>query len=108
MDGQSLALVVTILTHLLGAAFLVAMLIRMDGAGPGDIRRGWWDDEEPEGPSSDGPEGPLPGRELPLPEAGQSSVRRRGDEERTRLRPKPARRPEHAPAEPGRVPERAA
>lgn len=96
----------TLLTHVLGAAFLVAMLLRMDGAGPGDIRKGWWDDEEPEDPSTEGPDAPLSGREIPLPDAEQSGVRRRGDEERSRLRPKPSRRPEHAPAEPGRIPER--
>lgn len=106
MDGQSLALVVTILTHVLGAVFLVGMLIRLDGSGPGDIRRGWWDDEEPEGPSPEGPPDSPPARALPLSDAGQSSVRRRGDDDRSRLRPRPSRRPEHAPAEPGRVPER--
>lgn len=107
MDGQSLALGVTILTHFLGAAILVAMLMRMDGAGPGDIRRGWWDDDEPDGPSPDDPGDGPPGRALPLPDADPSSVRRRGDQERTPLRPRPSRRPEHAPGEPDRVPDRA-
>jgi len=106
MDGPALALIVTILTHLLGAAFLVAMLVRMDGAGPGDIKRGWWDDDDSDGPPSAGPGGGPGGRSLPLPDAEPSTVRRRGEEGSQRLRPRPARRPEHPPAEPGRVPER--
>ena len=106
MDGPALALIVTILTHLLGAALLVAMLVRMDGSGPGDIRRGWWDDDGPEEPCGEGPDDGPGGIGVPLPQAEASAVRRRGDEGPQRLRPRPARRPEHPPSEPGRVPER--
>ena len=106
MDGPTLALGVTILTHLLGAAFLVGMLIRLDGSGPGDIRRGWWDDDGPDAPPATGPDGGPGGRALPLPDATPSPVRRRGDESPGPLRPRPARRPEHPPAEPARVPGR--
>jgi hypothetical protein len=108
MDGPALALIVTVLTHLLGAAFLVAMLVRMDGSGPGDIRRGWWDDGGPEGPSPAEPEDGPGGRSLPLPDAVPSATRRRSADDQQRLRPRPARRPEHRPGEPERGPGRVA
>ncbi len=108
MDGPALALIVTVLTHLLGAAFLVAMLVRMDGSGPGDIRRGWWDDGGPEGPSPAEPEDGPGGRSLPLPDAAPSATRRRSADDPQRLRPRPSRRPEHRPGEPERVPGRVA
>ena len=108
MDGPALALIVTILTHLLGAGLLVAMLVRMDGSGPGDIRRGWWDDDGPDAPLPEGPgDGPDANR-LPLPDAAPSSTRRRGAGDPRPLRPRPSRRPEHRPGEPGRVPGRVA
>lgn len=108
MDGPALALIVTIVTHLMGAAFLVAMLIRMDGSSAGDIRRDWWDDEGPEDPSPAGPEGDPGGRALPLPDAVPSATRRRSADDTQPLRPRPSRRPEHRPGGPQRVPGRVA
>jgi hypothetical protein len=108
VDGPALALIVTIVTHLMGAALLVAMLIRMDGSGPGDIRRGWWDDGGPEEPSPEAPDDGPGGRTLPLPDAVPSATRRRSADDTQPLRPRPSRRPEHRPGEPQRVPGRVA
>lgn len=97
MTLEVVALLLTLVVHILGAAVLV--LVLLDGEKV-DWRGTFWprDDDGP-GPSFEPPEpDPAPsGDGLPLPDAAPAAVRLR---EPGRIRdgyPKPSRRPEHAP-----------
>jgi len=77
MTGQSIALLITGLSHVGAAVILVTMLIRLGGARPQDLRD-WWDDDGGSGDDpSDRPRGGPGGDGIPLPDAQPSSVRLR-------------------------------
>jgi hypothetical protein len=95
VSNEALALFITFLIHVVGLAVL---LVGLALGGDGGSWRDWWprdDDEDDPRP------GPRPGP--PLQDADPSAVRLR---ERGRIadgHPRPARRPQHAPA---RAPQR--
>jgi hypothetical protein len=96
---EVLALALTVLVHVIGMAALVWALL-LDDDNRSDWR-GWWpggDDEPPAPPPS-----PRDRGGLPLPDAQPSAVRLREPGRLADGHPRPARRPEHAPA---RVPVR--
>ena len=105
MGGPELAVLFTGVVHVLGAVFLLWLVLRSDEGARADLL-GWWrDDDDPgEEPRPDGPLAPAGGG-LPLPDAEPSAVRLRGPGRLADQRPLPARRPEHDP-EPVRTPER--
>lgn len=106
MGGPEIAVLLTGVVHVLGAVFLLWLVLRSDHGAPSDLL-GWWrDDDDPdERPEPDGPLAPAGGG-LPLPDAEPSPVRLRGPGRLADRRPLPARRPEHEP-QPARQPERA-
>jgi hypothetical protein len=78
MSGQTIALLITGLSHVGAAAILVAMLVRLGGARPQDLRD-WWDSDGGSGSGPDDrPAGGPGGSGIPLPDAQPSSVRLRG------------------------------
>ena len=98
MTLEAVALVLTFVVHLAGAAVLVWALMdgeRADWRGilrPGDDGGGGWRRRRPQ-----------PGSPPPLPDAGQSAERFR---EAGRLADRKARPARRAPAEPERAPQR--
>jgi hypothetical protein len=95
MGGPEIAVFITGGVHVLGAVFLIWLVLRSDENA--DLL-GWWrDDEDP--PDESGPRGPVApaGGGLPLPDAEPSPMRLRGPGRITDRRPRPARRPEHEP-----------
>ncbi|CAB4338136.1 unannotated protein [freshwater metagenome] len=79
MTGQSLALLITGLSHVCAAVILVVMLVRLGGSRPQDLRDWWEGDDGGEGGSPDGSPKRGPGGDgIPLPDAQASSVRLRG------------------------------
>jgi hypothetical protein len=104
VTGEALALILTFVVHVLGAAALIAVLIRTEGFD----WRSWWpsDDDGPDPPAPEPPDAPEPsGGGLPLPGATPAPVRLRGARRLGDAYPRPARRPAHAPA-PQRAPDR--
>jgi hypothetical protein len=103
MGGPEAAVLLTGFVHVLGAVFLLWIVMRSDN----DVDLlGWWrDDDDPgDDPLPQRPDAPAGGG-LPLPDAEPSPVRLRGPGRLAEHHPRPARRPEHAP-EPAREPER--
>jgi hypothetical protein len=103
--GEVIALGLTLGVHLLGAAALVAVIMRDSGASVRD----WWPHDDDGGTPRDDPRDPaLPsggGDELPLPDAAPSSVRLREPGAIGDAYPRRPRRPAHPPATPERDPE---
>lgn len=106
LDGteQLIALTLTFVVHVAGAALLIWAMIdreRDDGG-----LRGWWPrDDGPGGPGPEPPRSPAPSGPLPLPDAEPSRARLR--EEGSRIGdayPRPARRPDHVPGPSPRQP----
>ena len=99
MEGstQLIALVLTLVVHIVGALFLVWALLGEEGMR--GLRDSWPRDDRPD---DDGPAGPQPrpsgnGLPVPLPDATQSPVRLREDGRLADARPRRPRRPDHAP-----------
>lgn len=97
---ETIALLLTFVVHVLGAAALVWAML--DERGWSALKDWWprddWPDEPDDGPDEepDGPRG-LPA-ELPLPGAQPSPVRLREPGRIGESKPRPARRPDHDPA----------
>jgi hypothetical protein len=96
---EIVAIVLTLVVHVLGAAVLV--LVLLDGEHV-DWRGLLWprDDDGRGGPDLDPPSEPDPtpsGGLLPLPDAAPSAVRLREPGRIGEGHPRPARRPAHAP-----------
>lgn len=108
MTVELIAIGMTLLLHILGALVLVWALLD----GEKIDWRGLWprDDDGPDGPDwSPEPPSPTGGTVLPLPLPGAepSGVRLREPGRIGDAKPRPTRRPEHAPEHPRpRVPER--
>ncbi len=94
---ELLALLLTFLVHVLGAAVLVWNLMDHDGETAGSWRD-WWPKDEPEPPVL--PAGPAGGAFTTptLPDAQPSPVRLREPGRLGDHKPAPARRPAHPPA----------
>ncbi len=98
MTGEVLALLLTLLAHVVGGLVLIASIVRSSGA---DWRSLWPRDDD--GGGSDGPPAPAPrpaapgGGGLPLPDAAQPAHRLRERERLAGAYPRPSRRPEHPP-----------
>jgi hypothetical protein len=101
MTGELVALGLTLVVHLLGAAVLVLFIARSTGA---DLW-GWWPgDDDGRGPEPK-PSSPAPRDDgLPLPDAVPAARRLREPERLADAYPRPSRRPAHP--EPARAPER--
>lgn len=98
MDNPTLALLLTLVVHLVGIVALLWLAFdgRMD-------LRAWWpreDDGGGGGPGAPAPDDP-PGGGIPLPGAEPAAVRLRTEHDRAPT-PRRVRRPAHAP-EPGRT-----
>jgi hypothetical protein len=103
VDNATLALLITVVVHLLGIVALVWALIDPDAEERPDWR-GWWrgDDERPTPPAPVAPRG-----DLPLPAAVPARVRLREPGRLADGYTRPERRPAHVPAPaPAREPER--
>lgn len=108
MTLEVLAIVITVVAHFVGAGVLIWALLdgeTIDWRGvlfPGDDDGGWGGFDEPPrtGPRDGG------GVELPpLPDAAPSAVRLREPGRLADAKPRPGRRPEHAPEpQPARTP----
>jgi hypothetical protein len=100
VTGEVLALTLTVVVHIIGAAGLVAVIVRNEEVD----WRSWWprDDDGPAGPEAPEPP-PAGGDRLPLPGAAPSGVRLREPGRLADGYPRPSRRPAHAP-EPEREP----
>lgn len=103
MGLESVALLVLVLPHLIGAAFLAWWILP---ASAKHELRGWFRDDD--GGGSDRPSaGPVPpsggggGSNVPLPDAAPSPVRMREPGRLSDARPLPRRHPQH-PVEPER------
>ena len=104
MTGPVMAILLTLVVHLVGFVLLFALMgrefldvFRSNGGGP---NRDDWPEPEPE------PLAPAPsGGGLPLPDAVPASVRLREPGRLSDHHPRRPRRPDHAP-EPQRTPER--
>jgi hypothetical protein len=103
MTAEVLALALTLGVHILGAAALIAVLVRNSGA---DVKD-WWPGDDDGGPPRDEPRPTKPepdgGGGLPLPDAEPAGVRLREPGQIAERYPRPARRPAHPPA-PERTP----
>ena len=98
MSGQTIALLITGLSHVGAAAILVAMLVRLGGARPQDLRD-WWDSDGGSGSGPDDrPAGGPSGSGIPLPDAQPSSVRLRGQGSIAGASSAPRRAPHRRPA----------
>lgn len=103
MTGPVMAILLTVVVHLVGFALLFALMGRefldVFRSGGGD-HRGDWPEPEPE------PLAPAPsGGGLPLPDAAAAPVRLREPGRLGEHYPRRPRRPDHAP-EPQRTPDR--
>jgi hypothetical protein len=104
--AELIALTLTVLVHFLGVGVLIWGMMDPDGKDDRPSWRDWWPrDEGPEPPAA--PSDPRGGgaRVPILPDAPQSPVRLREPGRIGEGRPKPPRRPEHAP-EPAPAPDR--
>jgi hypothetical protein len=102
MTGEVIALLLTVVVHILGALVLIGVIAKNSGADPFS----WWprDDEGPGGTDLDHrPNAPEPGDGgLPMPGAGPAPVRLRQPDRLADAYGRPARRPVHP--EPARAP----
>jgi hypothetical protein len=101
MDGASIALVVLVLPHLIGGAFLAWWILP---ASAKHELRGWFRDDGGEERPSGRPDAPVGGggrSNVPLPDAAPAAVRMREPGRLGDGRPVPRRRPQH-PVEPER------
>jgi hypothetical protein len=105
VDKPTLAILLTLVVHLLGIAALLGLAFAGQA---GDWRTWWPGDDDGRDPGGDAPEPTRPpGGGVPLPDAEPASVRLRSEHERLVDARRRARRPDHAP-EPARTREPAA
>ena len=98
VTSEALALLLTLVVHVVGAGALIFVLVRNDGFD----WRSWWpsdDDDGPGPPKPEEPDAPSPsGDGAPLPDAAPAPVRLRHPARLADAYPRPARRPSHVPA----------
>ena len=105
--AEIIALALTLGVHILGVGVLIWGMLDPDEQRPKGWWRDWWPRDDDGGPEPEPEPGPLGGLALrpDLKDAQPASVRIREGQRIGDLKPRPARRPEHAPA-PAPAPDR--